>query len=119
VSKLKLLADECVNAILLLALRQAEPALDVIHVGDAGAPRRETLDPDLLIAAETLGRVLLTNDPSTMPGHLVDHYAAGRHTAGVMLMRRGFSLARYVQEILQHWSTTTADEWIDRTTCIP
>ena len=36
-----------------------------------------------------------------------------------MLMRRGFSLARYVQEILQYWNTTTTDEWIDRTVYIP
>jgi hypothetical protein len=119
VSKLKLLADECTNPILLSALRQAEPAIDVIQVGHPGAPSRGTLDPDLLIAAESLGRVLLTNDRSTMPGHLVDHYASGRHTAGVMLMRRGFSLVRYVQEILQYWNTTTADEWIDRTVYIP
>jgi hypothetical protein len=119
VSKLKLLADECINPILLSALRRAEPAFDAIQVGDAGVPPWGTLDPDLLIAAESLGRVLLTNDRSTMPGHLVAHYAAGRHTAGVMLMRRGVSLARFVQEILQHWNTTTADEWIDRTMYIP
>jgi hypothetical protein len=119
VSKLKLLADECINPILLSALRKAEPAVDAIQVGDAGAPPRGTLDPDLLIASDSLGRVLLTNDRSTMPGYLLAHYAAGGHTAGVMLMRRGFSLARYVQEILQHWNTMTADEWIDRTMYIP
>ena len=119
VSKLKLLVDQCTNPILMSALRQAEPAIDVIHVGDPGAPPLGTKDPDLLIAAETLGRVLATNDRSSMPGHLIDHYTAGRHTAGVMLMRRGFSLARYVQEILQHWDTTTADEWVDCTVYIP
>jgi hypothetical protein len=118
-SKLKLLVDECTNATLLSALRQMEPALDVIQVGDPGAPSRGTLDPDLLIAAEGLGRVLLTNDRSSMPSHLINHYSAGRHTAGVMLIRRGFSLTRYVQEILQYWSTTTADEWIDRTVYVP
>jgi hypothetical protein len=119
VNKLKLMADQCTNPILLSALRQAEPAIDAIRVGDPGAPPLGTKDPDLPIAAETLGRVLLTNDRSTMPGHLVDHYAAGRHTAGIMLMRGGFRLARYVQEVLQHWNTTTADEWIDRTVYIP
>jgi hypothetical protein len=119
VSKLKLLADECINPTLLSALRQAEPAIDAIQVGDPGAPLRGILDPDLLIAAQSLGRVLLTNDRSTMPGHLVDHYAAGRHTAGVMLMRGGFSFARYVQEIRRHWNTTTADEWVDRSVYIP
>ena len=118
-SKLKLLADECINPILPSALRQAEPVIDVIASGDPGAPVRGTLDPDVLIVAESLGRVLLTNDRSTMPGHMVDHYAAGKHTAGVMLMRRGFSLADYVQEILRHWKTTTADDWVDRTVYIP
>jgi hypothetical protein len=119
VSKLKLLVDECTDPVLLSALRQSEPAIDVIRVGDPGAPPLGTKDPDLLIAAEALGRVLATNDRRTMSRHLVAHYAAGRHTAGVMLMREGFPLAGYVQAILQYWNTTTADEWIDRTVYIP
>jgi hypothetical protein len=118
-NKPRFLIDEDTARFLAGALRQKEPAVDIIRVGDPGTPPSGTLDPDLLIAAENLGRVLITQDKRTMPGHLADHFAAGRHTAGVMLLRQGFALSRIVQEILNHWATTTADDWIDRTVYIP
>jgi hypothetical protein len=88
-------------------------------VGELGAPPTGTLDPDLLVQAQALGRVLISNDRSTMPGHLAAHFAAGLHTAGVILMRQGFPLGRYVREIVNRWTTTTAADWIDRTDYIP
>jgi hypothetical protein len=96
-----------------------EPGIDILRVGDAGAPPLRTRDPDLLLAAEAMGRALVSKDKRTMPGHLVDHFAAGHHTAGVLLMRQGFPVGRYVREILMRYRTTTADEWIDRTEYIP
>jgi hypothetical protein len=113
------LIDECTDPDLATALQQVEPLIDVIRVGDVGAPARGTLDPELLVVAERIKRVLISRDRSSMPGHLVDHFAAGWHTAGVMLWRDGFSLGRLVQEIVNHWATTTADDWIDRTVYIP
>src|SRR6266851_3783866 len=104
----KFLIDEDTPPYLADALIQKEPAVDICRVGGPGAPPFRALDPDLLVAAESLGRVLITNDKSTMPGHLVDHFLSGRHTAGVMLLRRNFSLGRIVQEILNYWATTTA-----------
>ena len=118
-SKLRFLVDQDTPPALAAALRQAAPGIDVIQVGDAGAPPCGTQDPDLLIACEALGRVLISNDKKTMPGHLIDHFAAGRHTAGVMLLRNNFTLAVYVQKIVHYWATTTADEWVDRTVYIP
>lgn len=115
----RFLIDEDTPPYLADALLQKESAVDIIRVGDPGAPASGTRDPDLLIAADRLGRVLITHDKSTMPGHLVDHFTAGRHTAGVMLVRQGFSLSRIVQDILNHWATTNADDWIDRTVYIP
>lgn len=118
-SKARFLFDECTAKRLMAALLRIEPAIDALHVGDPGAPPKGTLDPDLLIATEGLGRVLVTNDKSTMPQHLRDHYQAGHHTAGVIILRQGFSIGRLAQEIHQQWVTTTADEWIDRIIVLP
>lgn len=118
-NKPRFLCDECQAKGLVKALQQLAPAIDVIRVGGSGAPPRGTLDPELLIAAEALGRVLITRDRRTMPGHLIDHFAAGRHTAGVILLRNGFSLGHYAQEIVDRWATTTADDWIDLTIYLP
>jgi hypothetical protein len=118
-SKPRFLFDECTDPDVIAGLRRLEPAIDIIRVGDQGAPPGGTPDPDLLLAAESLGRVLVTNDRQTMPAHLSAHYLAGHHTAGVILLRGGFSLGSYVRAILREWATTTADQWIDRTVYLP
>jgi hypothetical protein len=109
------LCDENIPWALVYALRQHDPALDVLRVLDPGAPTAGTPDPDLLCAAQALGRVLITFDRRTMVGHLANHFAAGQHTAGVILLRNGFTLAEYVQWIAQQWTTTEKDDWVDRT----
>jgi hypothetical protein len=113
------LFDQHVWPALASALIQQEPAVDILFVGDPGVPPCGTLDPDLLIAADALGRVLVTQDQRSMPQHLADHFAAGRHTHGVVMMRQGCSLADYLLYLLLFWHATTADEWIDRTDYIP
>jgi hypothetical protein len=118
-SKPRFLCDEMVPAALTQALRQKAPGIDVLCVGEPGAPPLHTLDPDLLLAAEALGRFLLTFDKKSMKGHLADHFAAGHHTWGVGLMREGCTLARYLDEILLIWGATEADEWVDVTIYIP
>ncbi len=93
--------------------------MNLVFVGDPGMPPRGTLDPDLLIAADALERILVTQDKNSMPQHLSDHFAAGRHTHGVVILRQGFSLAAYLRDLLLIWHATTAEEWIDRTDYIP
>jgi hypothetical protein len=118
-SKPRFLWDEHVDPAIIAAMQQLAPGIDVILVGDPGAPPRQTPDPDLLIAGEALGRVLVSKDKKSMPRHLINHFASGRHTAGVILLREGFSIGRYAQEIVNQWATTTADEWVDRTIYLP
>jgi hypothetical protein len=118
-TQLRFLFDECTTPALIDGLRLQEPGIDILRIGDPGAPPSGTLDPDLLLTAEASGRVLVTNDRKTMPAHLTDHFVAGHHTAGVMLLRQGFPLGHYIQEILMRYRTMTADEWIDRTEYIP
>lgn len=113
------LLDECTDPALLAGLLLAEPAIDAMRVGGPDAPLAGTKDPDLIVAASALGRILVSNDRSTMPLRLVNHFAAGRNTAGVILLRGGYSLGRYVQAVLDQWKATSADEWIDRTIYLP
>jgi len=118
-TKPRFLCDENIDPDLVDAIRQMGPAIDFIRVGDPGAPPLGTKDPDLLIAAEASGRVFVSHDRRSMSGHLANHYAAGRHTAGIILLRRRFSIGQYAREIVNQWATTTADEWVDRTMYLP
>src|SRR3954454_3099628 len=62
--------------------------LDVLRVGDAPAPPLGTPDPDLLLWCEANGRVFISEDRKTMPGHLAAHILAGNHVAGSFCSRR-------------------------------
>jgi hypothetical protein len=118
-SQLRFLFDECTDPGMIDALLRREPSIDVVRVGWEDAPALQTLDPDLLMAAETMGRMLVTNDRRSMPDHITDHFAGGRHTHGVALLKKGCSIGSYVEELLLLWSATTAEEWIDGMIYIP
>jgi hypothetical protein len=62
-------------------------------VGDGVAPPKSTPDPDILIWCEAHGRVLVTNNRSTMPGHLRDHVAAGRSVEGIFHLGADMTVA--------------------------
>ncbi len=116
---LRFLADECFSHDIIDHLRNLEPAMDILVIGKPGAPPKGTSDPDVLLAAEALGRAVLSGDRSSMRRHLANHFQAGHHTCGLILLRNGFSVARYASEIRLIWFCTTADEWLDRTDFIP
>jgi hypothetical protein len=118
-SPLRFLVDECVNRDIIAYLRSLEPDMDILVVGEPGAPIKGTLDPDLLLFAEAQGRALISGDRSSMTRHLADQFNASHHTAGLILLRGGFSIAHYAAEIHLIWFATTADEWLDRTDYIP
>ena len=91
-SLMRFLVDEDSPQHLCQAVRATEPRIDILFIGEPGAPPKGTLDPDLLAWLENERRALISNDHNTMPGHAADHQAAGNHTYGVFLLRSGFSL---------------------------
>jgi hypothetical protein len=92
--------DEHYRGILWNAIQQHNASginpLDVVRVGDPADLPLGTKDPDLLLWGEREGRVLVTRDWQTMPGHLAAHLAAGHHSPGVFIPRPGQSLPQLV-----------------------
>ncbi|MGE3807059.1 MAG: hypothetical protein AB7K24_20535 [Gemmataceae bacterium] len=111
--------DECTDPDLIDAILRTEPLVDIVRVGWEDAPPERIKDPELLIAAEETARVLVSNDKKSLPGHLANHFASGRHTHGVILMRRGFSIGTLAEELLIVWTASEAEEWIDGWLYIP
>jgi hypothetical protein len=66
--------------------RGAQP-IDVVRVGDPPDLPLGTADPDILLWAEREGRILVTLDQQTMPGHLTRHLQAGHHSPGILVVR--------------------------------
>lgn len=115
----RFLLDENLSPRLSPALWRYNPTIDVLRVGDPGAPPLGTLDPDLLVYLEQQQRALVTNNRVSMPGHLRDHAAAGGHHWDIFWLRPGVGLGAIVAELVLIWEASTADEWRDRTRWLP
>ena len=95
------------------------PGIEVLAIGDSEAPAPGTPDPDLLVWLEANGYILVTENRSTMPGHLTAHLAAGRHSAGILWIRPEVSLGAIIRELYLIWLASTAEEFQDQALFIP
>jgi predicted nuclease of predicted toxin-antitoxin system len=65
--KVRFPLDENLSPRLKAALLRFNPAIDVVHVGEPGAPQLGTPDPDVLRYLEISERVLVTSNRKSMP----------------------------------------------------
>jgi hypothetical protein len=93
--------------------------IDVVRVGDPPALPCGSLDPDILTWAEREGRILVSRDEATMKTHLADHLAAGRHSPGVFLIRRGSTLDEVVEFLVDAAYASDPPDWEARCVYIP
>jgi hypothetical protein len=113
------LLDEHVNHAVQRQLRRLDARIDVLAIGDSGAPPPGTSDPDILGWQEEHGYILVTENRSTIPEHLAAHFTAGRHIPGLFWIRPGTGLGRLIEELYLIWSASTAEEFRDCTLFIP
>ncbi|MFQ5592841.1 MAG: hypothetical protein ACE5HA_01695 [Anaerolineae bacterium] len=118
--KVRFLLDENQPPRLKTALLRLDPAIDVLRVGELGAPPLGTLDPDLLRHLEVMQRTLVTSNRASLPAHIEAHWAAGGHLWGIFWVRPGvWSVGRLAQELYLIWEASEAEEWVDRVDWIP
>ena len=118
-SPLRYLLDENVDSLYASELIRRDPALVVWRVGAPGAPPKGTSDPDILIWCEAHRFVLVTNNRKSMPAHLYDHLAAGRHIAGIIALNPVMSVGDTLDDL---WLIATAAdeaEYFDRIAYLP
>jgi hypothetical protein len=117
--KVRFLLDENLSPRLKAALLRLSPTLDVVRVGDPGAPSLGTLDPDVLRYLELSQRILVTSNRTSMPAHVEAHWAAGGHLWGLFWVRPGTPVGRLAQALFLVWEASEAEEWIDWLDWIP
>src|SRR5271157_1819685 len=81
-------------------LMNHEPTLVVCRVGDPGAPALGTADPAILEWCEANGFVLVTNNRKSLPGHLLDHLANGKHVPGILVLSATINTRRLVEDLI-------------------
>jgi hypothetical protein len=92
--------------------------IDAVRVGDGADLPLGSLDPHVLLWAEREGRILISRDERTLPRHLADHLAGGRHSPGIFLMRAA-PLADVLEFLTCAAYASEPAEWEDRVTFIP
>ncbi len=117
--KVRFLLDENLSPRLKLAVFRLNPELDILRVGDSGAPALGTLDPKILIYLERSQRILLTDNRKSMPEHLKAHWANGGFIWGLFWLRPKATIRELAADLIFIWETTEAAEWKDQLVWIP
>ncbi len=107
--KLRFLLDENLPLRLKTAIQRRYPMIDVLRVGDEGAPAFGDPDPDILRYMESTKRVLVTDNHQSMPAHITRHLAAGRHHWCIFEVHKNTPLQPLVEEIYLYWFASEAD----------
>lgn len=71
----------------------------------------------LPIAAES-GRILVSHDRKTMPGHLA-RFVESHPSPGVILVSRDLDIGAAIDDLLIIWAASDADEWRNQIGFIP
>jgi hypothetical protein len=116
---IRFLLDENVPTEYRTQLQRQEPTLTVWIVGDPGAAARGTLDPEILCWCEESGFVLVTSNRKSMPQHLADHLAAGRHVPGILNFELGSPMRPVLEELVLFAVAATEDDCRDQMVYLP
>jgi hypothetical protein len=83
------------------------------------APPDSTLDPEILIWCEQQSFILATNNRKSMPPHLQNHLAQGRHVPGILVINPQMSVGETIDELLLIWGASEEKEYHDRISFLP
>ena len=110
----RFLADENFDLTIVIGLRRARPAMDILSASQAGTLGLS--DEDVLAWAAAHDRILLTHDQRTMPDHFYRFLAqtpSGSHSPGVMLVSQSLAIGQAITAILEIWDVSAHAEWRD------
>jgi hypothetical protein len=111
--------DEHVPRLFQAEIDRSHSEVLVWLVGDPGAPARSSSDPQVLEWCEANGFLLVTNNRSSMPGHLADHLARGRHVPGVVMLHQSMGVGETIENLVYLSLAFDPDELRDLIVYLP
>lgn len=118
--KVRFLLDENMSPGIISGVLRHNPSVDIVRIGDLGTPPLGTLDPEILAFCEAEHRLLITDNRSTMPGHIADHLRAGRHHYGVLkTASKAVPVGQIIADLILIWEASEAEEYLDREDWLP
>jgi hypothetical protein len=116
---MRYLLDEHIDPTYRIQLVRADPDLQVWIIGDPGAPPLGTLDPDILVWCEDNDFVLVTNNRRSMPRHLSEHLALGRHVPGILVINPAMTLGQLIDDLVLIAGASEPGEYRDLILYLP
>jgi hypothetical protein len=114
--KVRFQADADLNEILVKAVLRREPSIDFRTAQAAGLSGLN--DGDVLALAANAGRLLVTHDRRTMPGHFAA-FIATETSAGVLIVPQKLPIMNVVEDLVLIWAASEAEEWHNRIFMLP
>ncbi len=108
------LIDENLPPVIAVQIRQHEPRIQALAIGQPGAPPKGAPDPQLLHWIEANNYLLITNNRASMPGHLREHLAAGRHVPGILVTPFPLDIGTLIEELVLIWDASLPNEFQDQ-----
>lgn len=106
--KIRFQADYDFNGEILDGLRRREPGMDIQAGHEAGLEGLP--DPLVLEKAAQEGRILVTHDKRTMPGHFAD-FLCQQESPGVFIIQQSLAIGEAIEAIQMMWIASEAEEW--------
>ena len=101
------------------AITAAVPWLDVRSIDDSDAPASGTKDPQILEWLETNQFILVTDNRSTMPGHLGDFNAQGHHVLGIFIAAKDLNIRIVAEDLEMIVGASLPEEFQDQIRFLP
>jgi hypothetical protein len=112
----KFLADENFNTKIIAGLLRREPSVDFQTAklaGILGLP-----DDEVLATAAREGRILVSHDRETMPGHF-SRFVVEFESTGALIVSQNLPIRDAIEEILLVWAASEPGEWRNRIGFLP
>jgi hypothetical protein len=111
-----LLADADLRFGIVYGLQRRDPAIDFLPAQGIIPDSME--DPDVLALAAGLGRVLVSHDRKTMPGHFYRFLEKG-DSPGLILVPQVLAIGSAIEELHVVWACGEAEEFRNRVIYLP
>lgn len=114
---LSLFVDQDLDHDILRGLLRRIPRLDAVTAFEVGMSEKD--DRELLIWAAHEGRVVITHDRRTMPGHAGDLMSEGKDIAGLFVVPRSLPLHQVLDDLELLVTCSEGDEWVNVVRYLP
>jgi len=109
-------ADADLNQLIVTAVLRQEPTIDFQTASAAFLASLNDLE--VLALAAQQGRILVTHDRKTMPMYFAE-FIDLHQSSGVLIVSKKLAIEVVVNELVLIWSSSSAEEWINRIAKIP